>query len=93
MKNQEKGRDSLKHNKHNLTMLESRITKSNIICFRTLIEVFLKKFGPYSRWLRLNEEKFGGNSKVKKSLLNSLRREFEILTMKRDETITVYFEE
>lgn len=35
--------------------------------------------------------KFGGNAKVKKSLLNSLRREFEVLAMKRDETITEYF--
>ncbi|KAH0708991.1 hypothetical protein KY284_010418 [Solanum tuberosum] len=33
------------------------------------------------------KRKFGGNSKVKKSLLNSLRREFEVLAMKRDETI------
>ena len=35
--------------------------------------------------------KFGGNTKVKRSLLNSLRREFEVLTMKNDETITKYF--
>ncbi|KAK9928321.1 hypothetical protein M0R45_025464 [Rubus argutus] len=35
--------------------------------------------------------KFGGNTKVKKSLLNSLRREFEILAMKNDETVTEYF--
>ncbi|XP_004298385.1 PREDICTED: uncharacterized protein LOC101315335 [Fragaria vesca subsp. vesca] len=37
------------------------------------------------------KRKFGGNSRVKKSLLNSLRREFEVLTMKNDETITEYF--
>jgi len=35
--------------------------------------------------------KFGGNLKVKKSLLNALRREFEVLEMKRDKTITNYF--
>ncbi|XP_071708307.1 uncharacterized protein [Rutidosis leptorrhynchoides] len=35
--------------------------------------------------------KFGGNSKVKKSLLNSLRREFEILAMKNEESVTEYF--
>ncbi|KAF2283318.1 hypothetical protein GH714_002228 [Hevea brasiliensis] len=36
-------------------------------------------------------KKFGGNSRVKKSLLNSLRREFEVLEMKKDETINNYF--
>ncbi|KAJ9543711.1 hypothetical protein OSB04_023418 [Centaurea solstitialis] len=35
--------------------------------------------------------KFGGSAKVKKSLLNSLRREFEILVMKNEETVTDYF--
>ena len=37
------------------------------------------------------KRKFGGNQKVKKSLLNALRREFKILEMKKDEIITYYF--
>lgn len=37
------------------------------------------------------KRKFGGNERVKRSLLNSLRREFEVLAMKREGTITEYF--
>eukprot|EP00257_Ricinus_communis_P017180 XP_015575560.1 uncharacterized protein LOC107261372 [Ricinus communis] len=37
------------------------------------------------------KRKFGGNDKVKRSLLNSLRRDFEVLEMKNDESITEYF--
>ena len=37
------------------------------------------------------KRKFGGNQKVKKSLLNALKREFEILEIKKDESITDYF--
>lgn len=35
--------------------------------------------------------KFGGNDRVKRSLLQSLRRDFEVLEMKESETITEYF--
>ena len=37
------------------------------------------------------KQKFGGNQKIKISLLNALRREFEVLEMKMDESITDYF--
>eukprot|EP00257_Ricinus_communis_P019754 XP_015578836.1 uncharacterized protein LOC107261770 [Ricinus communis] len=37
------------------------------------------------------KRKFGGNDKVKRSLLNSLRRDFVILEMKNGESITKYF--
>ena len=37
------------------------------------------------------KQKFGGNQKVKESILNALRREFEILEMKKDESIKNYF--
>lgn len=37
------------------------------------------------------KRKFGGNDRVKKHLLNTLRREFEVLNMREDETITEYF--
>ena len=37
------------------------------------------------------KRKFGGNKKVKKSLVNALRREFEIPEMKKDESIIDYF--
>ena len=37
------------------------------------------------------KQKFGGNQKVKKSILNALRIEFKILEMNKDESIKNYF--
>ncbi|GAA0167070.1 hypothetical protein LIER_22083 [Lithospermum erythrorhizon] len=37
------------------------------------------------------KKKFGGNEKIKKSMRNTLRREFELLEMKKGETIDSYF--
>ncbi|GAA0175410.1 hypothetical protein LIER_28589 [Lithospermum erythrorhizon] len=37
------------------------------------------------------QKKYGGNERIKKSLRNSLRREFELLEMKKGEKIDNYF--
>lgn len=37
------------------------------------------------------KKKFGGNERVKRSLLQTLRRDFEILAMKNDENVDDYF--
>ncbi|GAA0162207.1 hypothetical protein LIER_18349 [Lithospermum erythrorhizon] len=37
------------------------------------------------------KKKYGGNAKIKKSMLNALRREFELLEMKKGETVDSYF--
>uniref|UniRef100_A0A0D3AKC8 DUF4219 domain-containing protein n=1 Tax=Brassica oleracea var. oleracea TaxID=109376 RepID=A0A0D3AKC8_BRAOL len=37
------------------------------------------------------KKKFGGNERVKRSLLQTLRRDFEVLVMKNEETIDDYF--
>ncbi|KAF2295179.1 hypothetical protein GH714_031933 [Hevea brasiliensis] len=57
---------------------------------RTVFEQILDRRTTKIVWDSL-KKKFGGNLKVKKSLLNALLREFEVLEMKRDETITEYF--
>ncbi|KAL3511893.1 hypothetical protein ACH5RR_024610 [Cinchona calisaya] len=57
---------------------------------RTVFEQILDRRTTKIVWDSM-KQKFGGNLKVKKSLLNALRREFEVLEMKKDETITAYF--
>jgi len=37
------------------------------------------------------KRKFGGNERVKRSLLQTLRRDFEVLAMKNEENIDDYF--
>lgn len=57
---------------------------------RTVFEQILDRRTAKIVWDSM-KRKFGGNSRVKRSLLNSLRREFEVLAMKNDEIITEYF--
>lgn len=57
---------------------------------RSIFEQILDRRTSKSVWDSL-KRKFGGNDRVKKSLLNSLRRDFEVLEMKDTETITEYF--
>ena len=57
---------------------------------RNVFEQILDRSTSKIVWESL-KKKFRGNEKVKKSLRNALRREFEILEMKKGETITDYF--
>ncbi|XP_047312671.1 uncharacterized protein LOC124915975 [Impatiens glandulifera] len=57
---------------------------------RTVLEKILDRRTFKVVWDSL-KKKFGGNENVKKSLINSLRRDFEILEMKKGESITDYF--
>ncbi|KAL2232747.1 UNVERIFIED_CONTAM: hypothetical protein Sindi_1454700 [Sesamum indicum] len=57
---------------------------------RTVFEQILDRSIAKSVWDSM-KRKFGGNDKVKKTLLNSLRREFEVLSMRKDEIINEYF--
>jgi len=57
---------------------------------RTVFEQILDRSTSKIVWDSL-KRKFGGNARVKKSLLNALRREFEVLEMIDTETITEYF--
>lgn len=57
---------------------------------RTVFEQILDRRTSKVIWESM-KRKFGGNDKVKRSLLNTLRREFEILAMKSSEKIDEYF--
>lgn len=57
---------------------------------RIVFEQVLDRSTSKSVWDSL-KRKYGGNDRVKKHLLNTLRREFEVLEMKEGETITEYF--
>ena len=58
--------------------------------YRTVFEQILDRRTAKIVWDSM-KRKFCGNQKVKKSLLNALRREFEILEMKNDKSIKDYF--
>ncbi|XP_071700148.1 uncharacterized protein [Rutidosis leptorrhynchoides] len=57
---------------------------------RELFEQILDRHSSKVIWEAM-KSKFGGNSRVKRSLLNSLCREFEVLAMKNDESVAAYF--
>lgn len=57
---------------------------------RTVFEQILDRRTSKIVWDSM-KRKFGGNERVKRSLLNTLRREFEVLVMKPDEAIDDYF--
>ncbi|GAA0184997.1 hypothetical protein LIER_32285 [Lithospermum erythrorhizon] len=57
---------------------------------RSVFEQILDRSTTKSIWDSL-KKKFGGNEKIKKSMRNTLRREFELLEMRKGEIITDYF--
>lgn len=57
---------------------------------RVTFEQILDRHNSKVVWDSL-KRKFGGNARVKRSLLQALRRDFEVLEMKKSETITEYF--
>ncbi|XP_022641626.1 uncharacterized protein LOC111242482 [Vigna radiata var. radiata] len=57
---------------------------------RSIFEQILDRSTSQMVWDSL-KRKYGGNDRVKKSMLNALRREFELLEMTEIETITEYF--
>ncbi|XP_020266994.1 uncharacterized protein LOC109842539 [Asparagus officinalis] len=57
---------------------------------RIVFEQILDRRSAKTVWDSI-KQKFGGNDKVKKSHLQTLRREFEVLEMRNEETITEYF--
>jgi hypothetical protein len=57
---------------------------------RTILEQILEKRTSKQIWDSMRK-KFEGNVRVKRSTLQALRRDFELLEMKASETITEYF--
>jgi hypothetical protein len=57
---------------------------------RTILEQILEKRTSKQIWDSMRK-KFEGNARVKRSTLQALRRDFELLEMKASETITEYF--
>nr|KYP66582.1 Retrovirus-related Pol polyprotein from transposon TNT 1-94 [Cajanus cajan] len=57
---------------------------------RTILEQILEKRTAKQIWDSM-KKKFEGNARVKRSILQALRRDFEVLEMKVGETITEYF--
>ena len=57
---------------------------------RVILEQILEKRASKQIWDSM-KRKFEGNARVKRSLLQTLRRDFEVLEMKIGETITNYF--
>lgn len=57
---------------------------------RTILEQILEKSTSKQIWDSM-KRKFQGNARVKRSALQALRRDFEVLEMKTGETITDYF--
>ncbi|KAK9931772.1 hypothetical protein M0R45_019036 [Rubus argutus] len=57
---------------------------------RTIMETILKKDTSKEIWDSM-KKKYAGNARVDRSVLQALRKEFEILEMKSGETITKYF--
>lgn len=57
---------------------------------RTILETILKKDTSKDIWDSM-KRKYEGNARVKRSILQALRKEFETLAMKTGETVTDYF--
>ena len=57
---------------------------------RTIMETILKKDTSKEIWDSM-KKKYAGNARVNRSVLQALRKEFEILEMKSGKTITEYF--
>lgn len=57
---------------------------------KTILKTILKKDTSKDMWESM-KRKYQGNDRVKSAQLQRLRRDFEVLEMKNDETITDYF--